>query len=58
MAILVGILVLAVGALIWMGVSGVDPSTIGVILIVLGVMIVLASLILIVLGGMAFSRRG
>ena len=46
MAILVGILVLAVGALIWVldwSVSGVDSSTIGVILIVLGGMIVLAS---------------
>ena len=46
MAILVGILVLAVGALIWVldwSVSGVDSSTIGVILVVLGGMIVLAS---------------
>jgi hypothetical protein len=46
MAILVGVLVLALGALIWVldwSVSGVDASTIGVILIVLGGMIVLAS---------------
>jgi hypothetical protein len=46
MAMLIGFLVLAFGALIWVldwSVSGVDASTIGVILIVLGGMIVLAS---------------
>jgi hypothetical protein len=46
MAMLIGFLVLAFGALIWVldwSVSGVDATTIGVILIVLGGMIGLAS---------------
>jgi hypothetical protein len=46
MAILIGLLVLALGGVVWAldwSVSGADASTIGVILIVLGGMIILAS---------------
>jgi hypothetical protein len=46
MAILLGLLVVAFGALVWVldwSVGGLNASTIGVILIVLGAMVVLAS---------------
>ena len=46
MAILIGFLVVAFGALVWMldwSVGGLNASTIGVILIVLGAMVVPAS---------------
>jgi hypothetical protein len=46
MAILIGFLVVAFGALVWMldwSVGALNASTIGVILIVLGAMVVLAS---------------